>query len=176
MTIGNSIGKTSLAWIAIAALLLLAALFALFSRAQSDSPIFIIAGTTLIVLFVLLRCVAPQAAELESSKRLLELADAHGYSQAVIYGMQRSDRTPEFYAAGRVIYEVDGEPVMYEGVAQVVEESKRRGEVVLAFVPVKDVGKLSGMSAAQTDVIGNNGRYAIVAVNYKSPDRQQGSR
>ena len=163
----------------IAALLLLASLFALFSRAQSDSPdspIFIIAGTTLIVLFVSLRCVAPQAAELESSKRLLELADAHGYSQAVIYGMQRSDRTPEFYAAGRVVYDADGEPVMYEGVAQVVEESKRRGEVVLAFVPVKDVGQLTGMSAAQTDVIGNNGRYAIVAVNYKSPDRQQGSR
>jgi 4-amino-4-deoxy-L-arabinose transferase-like glycosyltransferase len=151
----------------IAASLLVAAFSALFSRAQADSPdspILILAGSTLMVLFVSLRCIAPQAAEFESSKRLLQLANARGYSQALIYGMQRRDRTPEFYAAGRIVYGADGEPIMYEAPDQVVAESKRRGEVVLAFVPVRDVDQLTGMTAAQTEVIGNNGRYAIVAV------------
>jgi hypothetical protein len=109
-------------------------------------------------------CVAPAFAELESSRRLLQLADARGYSETAIYGMQRSDRTPEFYAAGRVVYGADGEPIMYGGPEQVIEESRKRNEALLAFVPVSKVKQLSEMSSAQTEVLGDNVRYAIVAV------------
>jgi hypothetical protein len=131
----------------------------------------LVAGAILAVMIVALHCAAPEAAELESSKRLLQLADARGYSQTVIYGMQRSDRTPEFYAAGRVVYGADGEPIMYEGPFQVIGESQRRRDFVLVFVPLKEVSRLTGMASAQTDVIGNNGRYAIVAVNYQNRER-----
>ena len=98
---------------------------------------------------------------------MLQLADARGYSQTVIYGLQRSDRTPEFYAAGRIVYGPDGEPIMYEGPYQVIEESRRRQEPILVFVPLEELSWLTQMAPAQTDVIGNNGRYAIVAVNYQ---------
>jgi 4-amino-4-deoxy-L-arabinose transferase-like glycosyltransferase len=138
--------------------------FGLVASSRTRTAILVIACASLAVMIVLLRCAAPAFAELESSKHLLELADARGYSRAVVSGMQRSDRTPEFYAAGRVVYGADGEPIMYQDPAQVIDESRRRGEVVLAFVPVKDVSQLTGMTAAQTDVIGNNVRYAIVAV------------
>lgn len=148
----------------IAAPLCVAGGFALLSRHRPAASIVLISGATLAVLIVALRCVAPQTAELESSKRLLQLADARGYSQAVIYGLQRSDRTPEFYAAGRVVYGADGEPIMYEEPSQVITESQRRGEVVLVFVPLQEVNRLTRTASAQTDVIGNNGRYAIVAV------------
>jgi 4-amino-4-deoxy-L-arabinose transferase-like glycosyltransferase len=144
--------------------LVIAGCFALFSRYKAAASILLIAGATLVVMIVALHCGAPQAAEHESSKRLLELAGERGYSSTVIYGMQRSDRTPEFYAAGRVIYDSDGEPVMYEGPLQVIAESQRRADFVLAFVPLKGVSQLTGMSSAETDVIANNGRYAIVAV------------
>ena len=154
----------------IAATLLVAAHSASLLFSKRLSPIFTIAGATLIVLLVALHCLAPQAAELESSKRLLQLADARGYAAVVIYGMQRSDRTPEFYAAGRVVYGADGEPIMYEGPAQIIEESRRRKESVLTFVPLAEVSQLTGMAAAQTDVIGNNGRYAIIAVSAGSAD------
>jgi 4-amino-4-deoxy-L-arabinose transferase-like glycosyltransferase len=138
--------------------------FALLSHRKPAASILVIAGATCAVLLVALRCAAPGAADLESSKRLLQLADARGYSRAVVYGMQRSDRTPEFYAAGRVVYGADGEPIMYEEPSAVIAESKKREEVVLVFVPLEEVSRLTGMAAAQTDVIGNNGRYAIVAV------------
>jgi len=57
---------------------------------------------------------------------------------------------------------------MYEGPFQVISESQRRKDVVLVFVSLKEVSKLTGMASAHIDVIGNNGRYAIVAVNYQS--------
>jgi hypothetical protein len=120
--------------------------------------------STVAVLVVAMYCIAPAFADVDSSKRLLLLADARGYSQTSIYGMQRSDRTPEFYAATRVVYGADGEPIMYESPGQVIDESRKRGDVLLAFVPVRELGQLTGMAAAQTEVIGSNARYAIVAV------------
>ena len=157
-------GNLSLATV----LLLAAPLFAagcfafLFGRKPAVSVAFI-AAMTVVALIVVMYRVAPTFAEQQSSRRLLQLADARGYSQSAIYGMQRSDRTPEFYAAGRVVYGADGEPIMYEGPGQVIEECRKRKEAFLTFVPISDVNRFSEMSS-QADVIGSNGRYAIVAV------------
>jgi len=142
----------------------LAGTFALVSTRRQLASVMLIAAATLVALIVALNCAAPKRADYESAKRLLQLADARGYSQAAIYGMRREDRTPEFYAAGRVVYAPDGEPVMYEGPAQVVDESHRRHEVILTFVPLREVSKLTELKLAKTDVIGDNGRFAIVAV------------
>jgi 4-amino-4-deoxy-L-arabinose transferase-like glycosyltransferase len=150
--------------ILIATPLFVAGGFILFAPQKRKAAIVLLAGATGVVLMVALLCVAPAFAELESSKRLLQLADARGYSQTAIYGLQRSDRTPEFYAAGRVVYGADGEPIMYEGPEQVIYESRQRKDAVLVFVPVEEVGKLTAVPSVQTDVLGNNIRYAIVAV------------
>lgn len=154
-----------------AAPLSLAGGFALISPRRPAVSVFAIAGAMAIVVIVLLRCVAPAAATLESSKDLLQLAAERGYSQTVVYGMQRSDRTPEFYAAGRVIYGADGEPIMYEGPLPAIAESEKRRESVLVFVPLKELSQLTGIASAQIDVIGNNGRQAIVAVTYQNRER-----
>ena len=153
------------------ALLLAAPLFAagcfpfLFRRKPATS-VGLMAGMSVVALIVVMYFVAPTFAERESSRRLLQLADAQGYSQTAIYGIQRSDRTPEFYAAGRVVYGADGEPIMYDGPGQVIEECRRRKETLLTFVPVGEVNQFSEMSAP-AEVIGSNGRYAIVAVRGK---------
>jgi len=150
---------------AIAAPLLLASAWAFaFRRRAVVLALLAFPISTVAVLVVALYCVAPAFADFDSSKRLLQLADARGYSQTPIYGMQRSDRTPEFYASGRIAYGGDGEPVMYESPGQVIDESRRRGDVLLAFVPVRELSQLTRMTSAQTEVIGNNDRYVIVAV------------
>jgi hypothetical protein len=143
--------------------LVVAGSLALLSSRRTASTT-LIAGATLVTLVITLNCAAPRWANLESSKRLIELANAKGYSQAAIFGMQRSDRTPEFYAAGRIIYGPDGEPVIYESPAQVIDESRRRGEVLLVFVPLQEVNKFNGLQSVETDVIGDNGRFTMVAV------------
>ena len=63
---------------------------------------------------------------------------SRGYGRTVIYGLQRDDRTPEFYAAGRITYAEDGEPVIYVGLEQIDKEISRRGGPVLVFMPDED--------------------------------------
>ena len=121
-------------------------------------------GAALTTVLIILNCGGAQLAERESTKHLLELADARGYSQATVYGLQRNDRTPEFYAAGRVAYDADGEATKYEGIGQVIWESRRRQATLLAFVPVQEVSQFDQVTSARIDVVGNNGKVALVAV------------
>ena len=148
----------------LAAPLLIAGFFPFLFARKPATSVTLMAAMTVVALIVVMYCVAPAVAELESSRRLLQLADARGYSQTAIYGMQRSDRTPEFYAFGRIVYDADGEPILYEGPAQVIEECRKRNDVLLTFVAIEEVYQLTDMSSAQAEVIGNNGRYAIIAV------------
>jgi 4-amino-4-deoxy-L-arabinose transferase-like glycosyltransferase len=150
--------------VVIALLLLVPSVIAVVSQRWRDASIVITGLAVLSVILVALFCLAPTLADRESSKRLLQLADARGYSQAVIYGLERSDRTPEFYAAGRVTYGADGEPVVYEKPWDVILESKRRNAPVLAFVRLKELNLLTTITQAQTEVIGDNGHNALVAV------------
>ncbi len=120
--------------------------------------------STVALSVVVLHCAAQRRADRETSKRLIELASARGYAQTPIYGLMPDDRSPEFYAAGRVIYQLSGEPEMYIGPPQLVNETHRRKQTLLAFIPARDVAELSRAHAAVTDVIGDNGRHALVAI------------
>ncbi len=121
-------------------------------------------GGAIVATVVIINSCGLKLAERESSKQLLELANARGYSQAVVYGLQRSDRSPEFYAAGRVAYDPDGEATKYEGVGQVVWESGRRQATVLTFVPTDQVSQFTQLTSVRVDVVGSNERFALVAV------------
>jgi 4-amino-4-deoxy-L-arabinose transferase-like glycosyltransferase len=147
----------------LAAPLLVAGCFPFLFTRKPVTSVALMAGMTVVALIVVMYRVAPTFADHESSRRLLQLADTRGYSQTAIYGMQRSDRTPEYYAAGRIVYGADGEPIMYEGPGQVIEECRKRKEALLTFVPIGEVNQFSEMSAP-AEVIGSNGRDAIVAV------------
>lgn len=127
----------------------------------------LVAGATPGVFVIVLSCWAPQSVERETSKHLLQRADQRGYSQTTIYGLQRDDRTPEFYAGDRVAYGTDLEPIMYEGVGPVVAESQVRKEALLIFVPLKDVQYFTTTKFAEIDVIGDNGKVAVLAVKAK---------
>jgi hypothetical protein len=133
--------------------------------AKRGSTFALITGAaTLATVLIINACGGLKLAERESSKQLLELANARGYSQAIVYGLQRSDRSPEFYAAGRVAYDPDGEATKYEGVGQVVWESRRRQSTILAFVPVEEVSQFTQLNSMRIEVIGSNGKHALVAV------------
>ena len=138
--------------------------FALLLVRRQAASILLIACATLVVVIVALYCAVPQFAARESSKYLIQLADSRGYSRAAIFGLRRDDRTPEFYGVGRVVYGADGEPSMYEGPSRVIYESQKRKDVILALVSLNEVDQLTNLESIQTDVIGNNGKVAIVAV------------
>ena len=141
-----------------------AGIFGLVMFRRRAGAVLLIAAALLLTMLIALQWIAPQTLERQNTKRLLHLADTRGYAQAAIYGLVRDDRTPEFYAAGRVVYGPDNEPVMYEGALPVIAESLRRKEPLLVFVPLKDLDALVQVSSARADVIGDNGRIALVAV------------
>ncbi len=137
---------------------------ALLLREQKRAAATFISVATLAIVLGALHTVAPGVADTASSRRLIQLADQRGYAGVPLCGLQRNDRSPEFYAAGRVIYAEDHEPVMYDGIDQVIHESHLRKETVLFLIPLRDLDSLRQSESVRTDAIANNGRVAIVAV------------
>lgn len=150
----------------VAACLGVAGTFALISTNRVTSLTVVAAAALGVVMGVLL-CWAPQIVEHQTAKHLLQIADQRGYSQTLIYGLQRDDRTPEFYAGGRVIYGPDQEPIMFESQAPAIAESLRREEPLLVFVPLSELASLIAESADYIEVIGDNGRIALIVIKAK---------
>lgn len=123
-----------------------------------------IAASTGALALGALHLAAPGYAAQDTAKFLLQKANEKGYNQTVIYGLQPDDRTPEFYAYGRITYAPGGEPVMYVGLEQIANEVARRGGPVLVFVPHQDAELFAIQPTLRTDVIANNGRHALIAV------------
>jgi 4-amino-4-deoxy-L-arabinose transferase-like glycosyltransferase len=148
----------------IAALSGTAGMLALFLRGQRKAVAILMGATTCAIVIMGLHAVAPGLADTDSTKRLIQVADEHGYARTPLFGLQRDDRSPEFYAAGRVVYGDDHEPIMYDGIGQVIYESHRRKETVLFLIPIRDLDSLIQAESLRTEAIANNGRVAIVAV------------
>lgn len=116
---------------------------------------------------IALSCVAPSIARPESVRDLLAAASARGYSAVPVVQLHTVERTAEFYAADRMVYGADGEPVKLEGVAQVADAARHSGGLVLCFVPREYEAQLTSYPNIQTEAIANNGRVSLVAVRLK---------
>jgi len=148
----------------ITAPLLISGAIAVLPLRRPVLQMMLVAVATGVVAIAALHLAAPTFAQRDSAKFLLQMADAKGYGRTAIYGLQRDDRTPEFYAAGRVAYAPDGEPVIYIGLEQIGNEIIRRGEPILVFVPKQDAELFASQKAVRTDAIGHNERHALIAV------------
>ena len=113
---------------------------------------------------VAINCAAPVAARTESVRDLLAAANARGYGAARVVQLHNIERTAEFYAAGRLDYGPDGEPIKLEGVTQVADAARRSGGVVLCFVPTEYESQLTSYQKIQAEVVANNGRVSLVIV------------
>jgi 4-amino-4-deoxy-L-arabinose transferase-like glycosyltransferase len=99
----------------------------------------------------------------ESVRDLVERANERGYSTAPVYGLGRMDRSTEFYAAGRVAYGSDGEPIIFENTPQVLNAAVGHG-TILVFVP-REYDQLLTLKSSGAEVIGDNGKFVLVAVS-----------
>jgi 4-amino-4-deoxy-L-arabinose transferase-like glycosyltransferase len=111
--------------------------------------------------------VAPVLARPESVRDVLAVATARGYGVTPVVQLHTIERTAEFYAANRMTYQPDGEPVKLEGVAQVAEAARQNGGLVLCFVPREYEAQLTSYQDIQTEAIGNNGRVALLVVRVR---------
>jgi hypothetical protein len=140
----------------------------------------VISGAAVLAsLVVVLNCAAPAVAQRDSLRDLLRAADAGGYSNAPVFARRGNDRTAEFYASGRVIYEPDGEVVEVDEPAQLLKVARELGPV-LAFVPAEGLARFQGAvggkvdqqhptprSGGSIDLIGTNGQLALIGLRPK---------
>jgi 4-amino-4-deoxy-L-arabinose transferase-like glycosyltransferase len=147
-----------------AAPLIVAGVFSLFWKRMRTVFAILIACATLSSSAITLNCDLAKIARRESARDLVQLANSRGYGSARLYALHETDRTTEFYAAGRVVYGPDGEPVKFEGAAQVAEVARQSQQPILIIVPVEHVHQLTELKTVQTEVIGDNGKISIVAV------------
>lgn len=117
----------------------------------------------LVTLVGVLQFAAPSRANGESVRDLIRLADERGYGQAPVFARRGSDRTAEFYAPGRLVYDQEGEPAVLEEPPYVIAEARRRRQKILVFVPVEYLDPYR--KSPQLEIIGENGSLALVGVD-----------
>jgi hypothetical protein len=129
------------------------------------APLFVlIAIAAFAASAIALKCAAPTVARTQSVRELIAAAAARGYATTPVVQLHTVERTAELYAANRMTYGSDGEPVKLEGVAQVIEAARRNGGAVLCFVPLQYESQLTSYQSAQIEVIADNGRVALLSV------------
>ena len=153
-----SVGSTA---IVVAPLMIAGLINFLFSQKPTLAVLAVVCALLFLPLLILnsdlLKLATP-----ESVRDLVAAADARGYGAAPLYGLGEIDRTAEFYAAGRVAYGADGEPVIFENAGQVTDEATRRG-TILVLVP-REYDQLLRLKTLGAEVIGDNGKFVLIAV------------
>ena len=148
---------------------MLGGVFVLFWPRLRAASVLLVAAGVLVACAIAIECGAPIVTRRYTVRDLIQTANARGYGAAPVVQLHSTERTAEFYAAGRLTYGADGEPIKFEGVNQVAEAARRSTGPVLVIVPLEyEWQLLQSRLPIQTEVIGDNGRTAIVVVRIQS--------
>lgn len=136
-------------------------------KPQLRSQLFLmIAIAAFVTATIGLKYATPVVARTQSVRDLLATATARGYGNAPVVQLHTIQRSAEFYAANRITYGSDGEPVKFEGAAQVFDAARRSGSV-LCLVPLEFEAQLTTLKQANSEIIADNGRVALILVKPK---------
>jgi 4-amino-4-deoxy-L-arabinose transferase-like glycosyltransferase len=143
----------------------LAALFA--PRRRALCAVSVVGATLLTVVLFVASGVLGQLTRKETLARALAEAGAQGYGSLPVVNLHTVERTSEFYAAGRLAYDANGEPLKLEGTGQVAEFAQGKGGAALVIVPRDDEHQLFEDPALEPRRVAFNGRDALVYVKTK---------
>jgi 4-amino-4-deoxy-L-arabinose transferase-like glycosyltransferase len=118
----------------------------------------VIFGATLILIAVVLLFAAPRFAQVESVRDLLQVAAARGYADAPVLARTGDDRSAQFYAYDRVVYNANGEVLTFDEVS--VESARALGKKIVVLIPAEYAANFRG--TPNIEIIGNNGRTAVL--------------
>ena len=141
----------------IAVPLLAAAVASLAKPNERPVSLALICGSTFVLVMVVSICAAPAVGQRESVKDLLQLADVRGYASAPVLAQRSDDRSAEFYAHDRVVYNAQGEPITFDEIS--LEQARALGQRIVVFVPVEYANNYK--NAGNMEFFGDNGRLAV---------------
>ena len=140
--------------------ILFAGFFAVMCSRFVTTALLAVAFGSVLTLGLVVRFVAVEFAQRQSTKQLLAIADSRGFASAPLF-IRRDDRSPEFYASSRVVYGADGEPERLEAIKDIVAETERRGQRILVLVPLENLDQYK--NPTYIEIIGDNGTHALLA-------------
>jgi 4-amino-4-deoxy-L-arabinose transferase-like glycosyltransferase len=117
----------------------------------------LICGSIFVLVMIVSICAAPAVGNRESVRDLLQLADVRGYANAPVLAQRSDDRSAQFYAHDRVVYNADGEPTTFDEVT--LETARTIGKQIVVFIPLEYAEQLKG--SPSFEFIGDNGRLAV---------------
>ena len=127
-------------------------------RPKKPAILVAIASATVVLVLIALTFFAGPYAHRESVRDLIALGDARGYANAPVIALKSDDRSAQFYAYDRVVYNSHGEVVTFDEISQ--NEARARGEKFLVLIPREYVENFR--TSPGIEVLGDNGRTAIL--------------
>lgn len=160
--------------VAVAAPALVAGVLALVyaGRRRALCVSALVAGAMLSVVLIAALALAQVSAG-ESVRGLVERADAEGLGPLPVIQLHDVERTAEFYAAGRLVYGADGQPLKLEGPVEAREAARARGGRALVLVRHEFAYQLDNLPGTETRLVADNGAHALYDVKIDT-DGQDG--
>lgn len=144
------------------------AVVTLFTPKRRELCVISVVGATLLtVVLVVASGMLGRVVQKETLGREFAEVGAQGFGQLPVVNLHTVERTSEFYAAGRLAYDANGEPLKLEGANQVAEFARNRGGAALVIVPRNDEHQLFEDPALESKRVAFNGRHALVYVKLK---------
>ncbi|MDQ2855600.1 MAG: glycosyltransferase family 39 protein [Acidobacteriota bacterium] len=165
MIYAHQTGRVSLqcALLVLGPVVLAAVLILITSRKRLMAAL-LVAAVPAVGVVLTLSCAADWFASRESVRELIRQADIQGYGAAPVFMLSRIERSSEFYAAGRVVYDPDGDPHKFETGEEVVTEARKTNRPLLIIAPLGSMWRVQDLPGLRTSIIANNGRVAVMAV------------
>jgi len=139
--------------------------YVMFAMRRRERGLWLVVGLAFLTTLIIGVSVLEKLSARESVRDLLRAADARGYNASPVLSLHHIERTAEFYAAKRLIYDEEGRaPLKFEGAGEVLEVARQRGGTMLVIVPPEYLEQLLNFQFLETEVIGNNGTVVLVAV------------
>jgi 4-amino-4-deoxy-L-arabinose transferase-like glycosyltransferase len=152
----------------IAAPVVAASAYVLLLARQRARCVLLVAGVSFLTTMLIAGCALDRVSARESVRDLLREAERRGYGASPVLNLHTVERTGQFYAAGRLIYdERKGEPLKFEGAGEVADVLRARGGTVLVIVPLEYAVQLFNFQPLETEMIGDNGQVVLVAARLR---------
>jgi len=162
----RQIGAPTWLVIVVALSATLAAAFAIITPQHRRISFLLFAAMPFLIGVCALRP-ALSVANQDSVRDLVQAANARGYTSTPVFYLLCDDRTAEFYASGRLMYEPTGEPARFEGAQDVAAAIRQKGGVGLVLIESRWEKHLTDYRAVQTEKIADNGRVTLFAVRVR---------
>lgn len=138
---------------------------AVFAARRRALAFWSVTGATFLTLLLIAACALEPIAHRQTVKPLLHRATAAGFGALPVFQLHTVERTSEFYAAGRLVYDPAGDPFKFEGVPQLAAVLAQRGGAGLVLVPTDLAHQLADAPTLEARSLGDNGELALFYVS-----------